>query len=151
MAQPDHVREYPARPFLGVSAVIESDEGILLIERGKPPLAGLWSLPGGVVEVGETLEAAIAREIEEETGLSFVPSHLADLVEIIRPDASGKTERHYVIAVYYGKSGALPLVAGDDAASACWVGRADLSSYSMTQGTLEVIEKVLSQAPLFPT
>ncbi|MCV6545909.1 MAG: NUDIX hydrolase [Cohaesibacter sp.] len=136
-------RDYPDRPFLGVSAVIQSNQGLLLIERGKTPLAGLWSLPGGVVESGETLEQAIIREIKEETGLSFTPSYLADLVEIIRPDSQGKTHRHYVIAVFYGNSSSMALQAGDDAAMARWVPLSALGDYPLTDGTLDVIHRIL--------
>jgi ADP-ribose pyrophosphatase YjhB (NUDIX family) len=138
-------RDYPTRPFLGVSALVESSAGILLIKRGKPPLAGLWSLPGGIVETGERLEEAIIREMAEETGLDFTPHCLADIAEIIRPDQTGKTQRHYVIAVYYGDSEPLPLHAGDDASDARWVLPEELTNYPMTDGTLDVIHQILRQ------
>ena len=141
-------RDYPTRPFLGVSAVVHSDAGILLIERGKPPLVGSWSLPGGLVETGELLEKAIIREMREETGIQFTPQHMADLVEIIRPDTNGMTERHYVIAVFYGTSDVVELTAGDDAAMAEWVPVENLADYPLTEGTLEVIGKILNAPSL---
>jgi ADP-ribose pyrophosphatase YjhB (NUDIX family) len=127
-----------------VSAVVQSDAGVLLIERGKPPLMGRWSLPGGLVETGELLEKAIIREMREETGIQFTPQHMADLVEIIRPDTYGKTERHYVIAVFYGTSDVVELTAGDDAAVAEWVPVENLEHYPLTEGTLDVIKKILN-------
>ncbi|HAT86424.1 MAG TPA: NUDIX hydrolase [Rhizobiales bacterium] len=137
-------RDYPTRPFLGVSAVVQSDAGILLIERGKPPLMGSWSLPGGLVETGEQLEQAIIREMREETGIQFTPHHIADLVEIIRTDKDGKTERHYVIAVFYGTSDVVDLIAGDDASTAEWVPIENLADHPLTEGTLDVVKKILN-------
>lgn len=141
---PDN-RDYPDRPFLGVSAIVQSTAGILLIERGKPPLAGIWSLPGGIVETGESLEEAVRRELEEETGLAFQPERLARIVEIIRPDRDGKTQRHYVIGVFFGTSPEMPLLAGDDAAKALWVPFDQLANYPLTDGTYEVIQTILDE------
>ena len=137
-------RAYPSRPYLGVSAVIRTADKLLLVERGKPPNLGIWSLPGGVVETGESLKLAIRREIREETGLDFEPERLAEMVEVIRHDDVGKVVRHFVIAVFYASlTQEDELRAGDDAASALWVPLADLKAYPMTDGTLDVITKVL--------
>lgn len=141
-------RDYPTRPFLGVSAVVKSSAGILLIERGKPPLVGAWSLPGGLVETGELMEQAIIREMDEETGLQFSPHHMADLVEIIRHNKDGQTERHYVIGVFFGISDPVELTAGDDAAKAEWVPIDELADYPLTEGTLDVITKILQENEL---
>ncbi|WP_319531041.1 NUDIX hydrolase [uncultured Cohaesibacter sp.] len=141
-------RSYPDHPFLGVSALIECHGHVLLIERGNPPLAGEWSLPGGTVETGETLDQAIRREILEETGLDFEPQSVAELVEVIRHDEEARCSRHFVIAVFFGRpksSGPnLPeLEAGDDARLARWVRFEDIGTYPLTEGTHDVVKRIL--------
>ncbi|WP_157967668.1 NUDIX hydrolase [Cohaesibacter intestini] len=142
-------RSYPARPFLGVSALVLHNGHVLLAQRGNPPAIGVWSLPGGAVETGEALSASIKRELMEEAGLQIDPLYVADLVEILRHDASGRCERHFVIAVFFctvrDADGMLPpVVAGDDAMDVRWVSPDALSDYALTDGTLAVIEKILS-------
>jgi len=144
-------RSYPARPFLGVSALILHKGHVLLAQRGNPPAMGIWSLPGGAVETGETLSAAVKRELMEEAGLQIDPLYVADLVEILRHDDSGRCERHFVIAVFFctmpGTDETLPpVLAGDDAMDVRWVSQDALSDYPLTDGTLAVIEKILSAA-----
>ena len=146
-------RSYPDHPYVGVSALICHNDHLILIERGNAPLDGCWSLPGGAVETGEHLEAAIQREIQEEVGLSFTPEHLAELVEILRHDDHDKCQRHFVIAVFHSdiseKSNALPaLTAGDDAQQARWVRLEDLDRYVLTDGTFDVIHRILSGTSL---
>src|SRR5215475_13044814 len=90
-------RAYPDRPFLAVSAAIFRDGKVLLVRRARAPANGLFSLPGGVVEAGETLHEAVAREVMEETSLVIEPVALAGFRETIRRDADGRVERHFVI------------------------------------------------------
>src|SRR5258708_3416272 len=97
-------RRYPKHPLLGVGALIFTKTGrrgpILLVERGGQPLKGYWSLPGGLVETGETLVEAVRREILEETGLKVEPAKLFEVFERIMRDPQGRAEYHYVLADY---------------------------------------------------
>jgi mutator protein MutT len=136
-------RRYPERPILGVGAIVEQNGRVLLVERGTEPLKGTWSLPGGVVEAGETLETAVRREVLEETGLEVEPVSRAEVFERIMPGRDGKPEYHYVLIDYLCKVTGGTLAAASDAARAEWVSRAELSSYPMTEGTLAVIDRVL--------
>jgi len=134
-------RRYPKRPILGVGALIFNRGRILLVERGKEPLRGCWSLPGGVLETGETLEEGVAREVREETGLHVKPVKLLEIFERIIRDASGAAEYHYVLLDYICRVTGGSLCAADDACGAAWVPRARLANYRITAGTLPVIEK----------
>src|ERR1700683_2031445 len=90
-------RRYPKRPVLGVGALIFDRGKILLVERGKEPLKGYWSLPGGALETGETLEQGVIREVREETGLEVKPLKVLEIFERIIRDAQGAAESHYVL------------------------------------------------------
>ncbi len=112
------------------------------MERGHEPLKGYWSLPGGVLEVGETLHAGICREVLEETGLVVRPEAGAEVFERIMCDDGGRAEYHYVLLDYVCRVVRGSLVAGDDVSAAEWVKRGDLKNFRLTDGTLEVIERV---------
>ncbi len=140
-------RRYPARPVLGVGALIFRGDEILLVERGREPLKGQWSLPGGAVETGERLEDAITREVREETGLEIVPVQVALIFERIMPDADGNAEYHYVLVDYLCEIRGGALCAGDDSNCARWFLVDDLDHLSLTDGTLNVIRKVHSSGP----
>jgi ADP-ribose pyrophosphatase YjhB (NUDIX family) len=90
-------REYPARPLVGIGAVVLRRDSVLLVRRGKPPSAGSWSIPGGAQKLGETAEAAARRELREETGLDVGPLHLLTHVDSIHRDAAGRVQYHYTI------------------------------------------------------
>jgi ADP-ribose pyrophosphatase YjhB (NUDIX family) len=113
----------------------------VLVERGREPLKGYWSLPGGLVETGERLEAAIVREVFEETGLRVRPIRMFEIFERIMPDSSGRAEYHYVLVDYVCRVVKGALEAGDDVSRVRWVKRGDLGEYRLTEGTLAVIEK----------
>jgi len=133
-------RRFPAHPLLGVGAIILNGPLVLLVERGKPPLEGLWSLPGGLVETGERLEDAVVREVFEETGLRVAADSLATVFERIMPDANGCAEYHYVLVDFYCTVLGGDLRAGDDSRRAEWFDFRALVSLPMTAGTREVIE-----------
>jgi ADP-ribose pyrophosphatase YjhB (NUDIX family) len=136
-------RRYPKRPILGVGAVILRGDRVLLVQRGGEPLKGYWSLPGGVLEVGETLERAVVREAKEETGLDIVPQAVVGIFERLMLDARGRPEYHYVLVDFLcrARRGA-PAPAGD-ATGVRWVRRGDLARYQLTEGVLEAIEKAV--------
>jgi ADP-ribose pyrophosphatase YjhB (NUDIX family) len=133
---------------LGVGALIFKRSWgrgpILIVERGREPLKGYWSLPGGLVEPGERLEEAVRREILEETGLRVEPVRLFEIFERIMRDARGRAEYHYVLADYVCKVLGGTLRAGDDVSRAVWARRSELGNYRLTEGTREVIERVFA-------
>jgi 8-oxo-dGTP diphosphatase len=114
---------------------------ILMVERGREPLKGWWSLPGGVLETGELLEAALRREVREETGLEVEIVCLLEVFERIMRDDSGAVEYHYVLMDYLCRAAGGELCAADDASRAVWVAEADLSDLKITEGTPVVIAK----------
>lgn len=139
-------RRYPQRPLLGVGALIFRRGSVLLVERGREPLKGYWSLPGGLVEAGERLREALCREVLEETALRVkIVSEFA-IFERIMPDSSGRPEYHYVLVDYVCKVVGGELLAGDDVSRAEWVPRRKLGGYRLTEGTLAVIEKAFDHA-----
>jgi len=148
-------RRYPVRPVLGVGAVIlqEEDNGcrrVLLVERGNPPLAGLWSLPGGGVETGERLEEAVVREVWEETGLRVTADSIATIFERIIPDDLGGFEYHYVLIDFFCSIHEGTLRAGSDSRNAAWFEIEALNTLPMTEGTLEVIRSCCSSGRTLP-
>lgn len=141
-APPQHnSRRYPARPLLGVGALLYRRGCVLLVERGTEPLKGYWSLPGGLVEPGERLSDAIRREVREETGLVVEPLHVAELFERIMRDEESRPEYHYVLVDYLCRVVGGTLQPADDAKRAAWIARTDLPHYSLTAGTRDVIER----------
>lgn len=136
-------RRYPDRPILGVGALIfDNDRRILLVQRGGEPLKGWWSLPGGVLETGETVADGVRREIREETGLRVEPVRLLTVFERIMPDAEGRPEYHYVLLDYICRvTGGTPCAA-DDCAALRWVPESELAAVQpLTEGTLGVIRQ----------
>ena len=118
---------------------------VLLVERGKPPLQGFWSLPGGVLEIGERLEEGIRREVLEETGLEIQTRGVIEVFERIMHDDAGKPEYHYVLIDYLCRVTGGTLCAASDCARAEWVQRSRVSEYRITDGTPQVIEKAFRQ------
>jgi ADP-ribose pyrophosphatase YjhB (NUDIX family) len=129
--------------LLGVGAVVFRGDEVLLIKRGKPPLEGWWTVPGGLLETGERLEAAVVREVLEETGLHVEPQRVAALFERIMRDADGRTEYHYVIVDYLCALVGGELKAASDVADAAWVRVDDLPNWKIAPGTPPVIARVL--------
>jgi mutator protein MutT len=128
-----------------VGALIFENGSILLVERGKEPLKGYWSLPGGIVETGETLEEGIRREVVEETGLDVEPYSMFEIFERIIPDADGRAEYHYVLIDYLCRRRSGVPVAASDVSHVAWVAEANLREYRLTEGTLEVIERAFAK------
>ncbi|HTY23586.1 MAG TPA: NUDIX hydrolase [Desulfomonilaceae bacterium] len=136
-------REYPRFPLVGVGALITRDDRVVLVRRGTQPAKGEWSIPGGLVNVGETLKDAVVREALEETGLEVEPVELLELVERIFHDDDGRVQYHYVIADFVCKVRGGNIAAGSDALEAVWIHRDQLRQLNLAAVTLEVILKGL--------
>ncbi len=143
-ATPRPSRTYPGRPVVGVGAVIVIDGKVVLIKRRFEPLAGQWSLPGGSLEVGETLEAGVAREMLEETGLEVDVGEVVDVFDRILLDADRKVRYHFVLIDYLCTPRGGTLRAASDVADVALVAPEDLASYRLTPKADEVIRKGLT-------
>src|SRR5947209_12594452 len=142
-------RRHPERPIVAVGAVILDGDRVLLVKRGREPLKGEWSLPGGAVQIGETLGAAVVREVREETCLDIAVGPVIEVLDRIRPDVAGRIEYHYVIVDYLCRVRCGSAACGSDAEAVEWVERTDLTRYSITAGVAAVIEKAFA-APTYP-
>lgn len=135
-------REYPETPLVGVGAVVVNDGHVLLIRRGREPLKGYWTLPGGMLEVGEALTEGVVREVQEETGLLVEPIELIELLDRIHRDGQ-RVRYHYVIADYLCSLVSGELKAASDADDARWVQRAEWigeNDLNLDAVTIRVIE-----------
>lgn len=137
-------REYPDRPIVGVGAVIVKNNRVVLVKRGAPPLQGEWSLPGGVVEVGETLRAAAEREALEETGLMVETGEVLEVLDRIIPGEKGKTQYHYVLIDFLCRVAGGELHAGGDAAEVTWAREEDLANFQLEKLAAQVVRKGLA-------
>ena len=139
-------RSYPSRPFLAVSAAIIRDGKVLIVRRARPPAYGVFTLPGGGVEVGETLHAAIMREVREETALTIEPLGLAGYREAIGRDRNGKIERHFVILPFAARWIAGDVVLDEELAEARWLVPAELDGLETTEGLADVVRAAFAIA-----
>jgi 8-oxo-dGTP diphosphatase len=135
------VRAFPDRPIVSVGAVALDGDRVLLIKRGQKPLKGHWSLPGGVVEIGETLEEALSREVLEETGLTIDVGSVVEVLDRIERAADSRVEYHYVIIDYLCRVIGGTAVPASDVDEVRWVAHKDLSQYRVTQKVTEVVGK----------
>lgn len=132
-------RTYPQRPFLAVSAAIIRDGKVLVVRRARKPALSLYSLPGGVVEAGETLAEAVTREVREETALTIEPVALAGNREVIVRDANGHVERHFVILCFAARWLSGEPVLNEELDDARWIEPAELASLETTEGLAEIV------------
>ena len=148
-------REYPEQPMVGVGGVVIENERALLIRRGGPPLAGEWSIPGGMLELGETLVQGVARELEEETGLKVEILEMIEVFERILPgpespdDATGdisKPKYHFIILDYLCESRGGTLCAGSDATDFAWAREEELLKFGLTSTATRVLRKAFAMA-----
>lgn len=141
------MRTYPERPIVSVGAVVLDGERVLLVKRGHEPLKGQWSVPGGVVELGETLDEALRREVREETGLAITVGGVIEVLDRVQRAADNRVEYHYVIIDYLCGVAGGHLACATDADDARWVGRADLATYRLTATLAAVIARAFELRP----
>ena len=141
-------REFPSVPLVGVGAVIVHERRVLLVQRGREPMKGRWTIPGGLVEVGEMLSEAVVRETREETGLDVEPTELVELLDRIHRE-DGRVRYHYVIADYLCRVVGGDLCASSDADAVRWVERAEWTGHSallLDPVTVRVLEAAWQRA-----
>ena len=139
-------REYPDAPRVGVGAVILDGDRVLLVKRGQPPSQGKWSIPGGLVHLGERIEDALRREVEEECGVAVRLRGLCGVIDRVRhaPSNGGEPPRvhyHYVIIDYVASIASGVPRAGSDAAEVRWVPIAELAEYDTTDGLADMVHR----------
>jgi mutator protein MutT len=139
-------REYPSVPRVGVGAVVLDAGRVLLVRRGKPPLAGKWSLPGGLLELGETTAEAARREVAEECGLTIRVGELAGILDRVVHDAEGRIRYHWVLVDYVAFVESGELCAASDAAEAQWVEVDEVARLDTTDGLLDMIRRARALA-----
>jgi 8-oxo-dGTP diphosphatase len=134
-------RDYPDRPVVGVGAVIFIGERVVLVKRGHPPMTGQWTLPGGTVELGETLSAALVREMREELGLDVEVGAVVEVFDRIETAQDGRVRYHHVIIDYLCRVRGGALRAADDAAEVALADPADLDGWGLTDTARKVIAR----------
>jgi ADP-ribose pyrophosphatase YjhB (NUDIX family) len=134
-------RQYPSRPWVGIGVVVLRGAEVLLIERGKPPRAGQWGIPGGAQHVGETVFDAAAREVMEETGVTIRPSAIITVVDSVSRDAAGRVRYHYTLVEVLAEWLTGEPEARDDAAAARWAGLGELDRLGLWAETARVIRE----------
>ncbi|MDP7176559.1 MAG: NUDIX hydrolase [SAR324 cluster bacterium] len=137
-------REYPERPFVGVGVVVLRGNEVLLIQRGKAPNKGQWSIPGGKQRLGETIVQAVHRELLEETRVKIKQPALLDVVDVIMPDDKGEIQYHYTLVDYQAEWLSGECRSGDDVDAVKWVSFDELNSVGLLKITREIILKAFS-------
>jgi ADP-ribose pyrophosphatase YjhB (NUDIX family) len=138
-------RTYPQRPILAVSAAIIRDGKVLIVKRARSPAKDIYTLPGGVVEAGESLTEALIREVHEETSLTILPVALAGHREVIARDNADKVERHFVILCFAARWISGDPAPSDEIAEARWRNPAELKSLRTTEGLAEIVAEAFAR------
>jgi len=132
--------EYPEQPRVAVGAIVFKNGKVLLVRRGQPPAEGVWAIPGGRVELGESLQNAAEREIREETGVRIRAGEPVFTFDVIERDADGRVRFHYVIVDVMAEYAGGEPIAGDDAREARWISPADLNHLSISRTTKHLLQ-----------
>jgi 8-oxo-dGTP diphosphatase len=143
-------RKYPDRPYVGIGGIIVHEGRVVLVKRRFEPLAGQWSIPGGAVETGETLEACLLREMAEETGFVIEVGPVVEVLDRITHDDDGRVLYHFVLIDYLCWPVGGELRAGSDVAEAVLAEPSELAQYQLTEKALSVIERALEMARDMP-
>lgn len=138
-------REYPDSPLVGVGAIIIENGRVLLVKRGHPPMAGEWSIPGGVLELGETLREATIREAREETCLIVETAELLGVYDRVLRDDDGRTIYHFVLIDFLCRRVAGEAQAAGDAAEVRWYTPAEVEGLGLAEDTVQVIRQGLKE------
>ena len=150
MTGDERSRTYPTRPYLAVSAAIFRDGKVLIVRRARPPANGLYTLPGGGVELGETLEEAVVREVREETGLDVEPVALAGYRQAITRDGAGGVERHFVILPFAARWIAGEVSLNEELGEAHWLEPSGLAELKTTDGLALIVHAALERLTAAP-
>jgi 8-oxo-dGTP diphosphatase len=134
-------REFPEQPLVGVGAIIIEDDRVLLVKRAHPPLQAQWSIPGGVLEVGELVREAAIREAREETGLIVEPGELLGVYDRVLRSSDGRVQYHYVLIDFLCRPVGGDLLAASDAAAVRWFTREKLPALNLAEDTQDVIRR----------
>jgi mutator protein MutT len=137
-------RLYPAEPVVGVGGIVLDADRVLLVKRGREPLKGIWSIPGGKLELGETLRDGVRRELREEVGLEVQVLEMVEVFERITRDAEGRAAYHFVLIDFLCECPDGVARADDDVDEVAWVERSRISDYETTEGAPAVIEKAFA-------
>jgi mutator protein MutT len=137
-------RRYPEHPVVAVGVLLLDGDRVLLVRRARPPQSGRWTVPGGGVELGETLEQAAVRELREETGLGCTLGPIVEVLDRVVRDGDDKIEFHYVILDFLGTAPVGELRAGSDAGEARWVAIDELAGVDTTDGLEPVVRRALA-------
>ena len=144
-------RRYPPAPLVGVAAVVFNDAGAaLLVQRGQPPRAGAWGLPGGLLDLGEKLVEGVRREVWEECAIEIEVCDLVAAFEPLQHDGEGRIEYHYVVLDYWARHLSGTPIAQDDAAAVAWATMEELGAYRLADDTRAVIEKAYAMRQALP-
>src|ERR1700723_1998270 len=138
-------REYPQQPLVGVGTIVIENSRVVLVKRAHPPLQNQWSIPGGVLEVGELVREAAVREAREETGLTVEPGELLGVFDRVLRDGNDRVQYHYVLVDFLCRRIAGDLAAASDAAEVRWFTRDELPALRLAEDTLDVIRKGLAK------
>jgi 8-oxo-dGTP diphosphatase len=134
-------RRYPTAPRVGVGVAILNDQRLLMVRRGQEPKQGSWSLPGGLVELGEPVRAAARREVREECGIDVEVTELLDVVDFVQRDESGRVVFHYVLVDFRGNAVTMDVQPGDDVEAVQWIPLHELACYEMPEVTRAFLDR----------
>ncbi len=141
------IRSYPSAPMVGVGVIVfNNDKMVLLVKRGNEPGKGLWSLPGGMVELGERVREAGIREVKEECNIDIEPEDVVSVVDLILEDSDGKVKYHYILIDYLAKFIGGELMPQSDVMDASWFSQAQIAEIDIPEVTRGVLEKAYNSA-----